>query len=86
MGNGFLQLILYDYCFVSPRSSVDYFVNSNPRNYPLAPNKYFRHAQYYKMLLLLRSFNEHASGDKDQGEPIVLKWPLESVLVGKKSS
>ena len=23
-------------------------------------------------------------GDKDQGDPTVLKWPLESVLVGQK--
>lgn len=72
MGNGFLQGLLCDYWFVYPISYVDYFVNSNPKNYPLAPDKYSRHAQYYKMLLFLRSLNEHASGDKDQFSDIFL--------------
>ena len=31
-------------------------------------------------------FQRARSGDKDQGEPTVLKWPLESVLVGQKSN
>ena len=30
-------------------------------------------------------YQRSLSGDKDQGEPTVLKWPLESVLVGQKS-
>ena len=30
-------------------------------------------------------FQRALSGDKDQGEPTVLKWPLESVLVRQKS-
>ena len=28
-------------------------------------------------------FERACSGDKDEGEPTVLKWPLESVLVGQ---
>ena len=29
-------------------------------------------------------FERAQSGDKDQGEPTVLKWPLESMLGGQK--
>ena len=35
-----------------------------PKNYPLVPDKCSRHAQYYKMLLLLCSLNERALGTR----------------------
>ena len=46
----------------------EYLVNSDvkhsKKNYPLAPDEYSRHAQYCKMLLLLRSLNERALGTR----------------------
>ena len=40
------------------------FAESFQKNQPLSPEKYSRHAQYYKMLLLLRSLNKRTLGTR----------------------
>ena len=49
------------------------------KNYPLTPDKYYRHAQYDKMLLLLRSLNQRALGTRIKKNQL-----FESVLVRQK--
>ena len=58
-------------------------IEIHSENYPLAPNKYPRHAQYYKMLLLLRSLNERALGARIKESQLFQSCHCKACLKGR---